>query len=95
MDLILLGAPGSGKGTQAANLQAAFGLKHVASGDLFRDNLKNRTPLGLRADEYMTKGALVPDETTIAMLRNVFSVPMHRPAFSSTAFHGRWSRRSP
>ena len=69
MDLVLLGAPGSGKGTQAAYLEAELGVKHIASGDLFRENLKNRTTLGLRAEEYMTKGALVPDEVTIAMLR--------------------------
>ena len=75
MDLVLLGAPGSGKGTQAAFLQAELGLKHVASGDLFRENLRNRTPLGLRAEEYMNKGALVPDEVTIAMLRERLERP--------------------
>ena len=75
MDLVLLGAPGSGKGTQAAFLQAELGLRHIASGDLFRENLKNRTPLGLRADEYMNKGALVPDEVTIAMLRERLERP--------------------
>ena len=75
MDLVLLGAPGSGKGTQAAFLQAELGLKHVASGDLFRENLRNRTPLGLRAEEYMNKGALVPDEVTIAMLQERLKRP--------------------
>jgi adenylate kinase len=75
MDLVLLGAPGSGKGTQAAYLQAELGVRHIASGDLFRENLKNRTALGLRAEEYMTKGALVPDEVTIAMLRERLQRP--------------------
>jgi adenylate kinase len=75
MDLVLLGAPGSGKGTQAAFLEAELGVKHIASGDLFRENLRDRTPLGLRADEYMTKGALVPDEITIAMLRDRLERP--------------------
>jgi len=75
MDFVLLGAPGSGKGTQAAFLEAEMNLKHIASGDLFRDNLKNRTPLGLRAEEYMTTGALVPDEVTIAMLRERLERP--------------------
>jgi adenylate kinase len=75
MDLVLLGAPGSGKGTQAAYLEAELGLKHIASGDLFRDNLKRRTPLGLRAESYMTNGALVPDEITIAMLRERLQRP--------------------
>ncbi len=75
MDLVLLGAPGSGKGTQAAYVEAELGLRHIASGDLFRDNLKNRTDLGLRAEEYMAKGALVPDEVTIAMLRQRLQRP--------------------
>jgi adenylate kinase len=69
MDVILLGAPGSGKGTLASHLEATLNLKHIASGDLFREHLNHRTPLGLRAEEYMTRGALVPDEVTIAMLR--------------------------
>jgi adenylate kinase len=75
MDLVLLGAPGSGKGTQAAYLEKELGLKHVASGDLFRQHLRDRTPLGLRAEEYMTKGALVPDDVTIAMLRERLERP--------------------
>jgi adenylate kinase len=75
MDLVLLGAPGSGKGTQAANVESELHLTHIASGDLFRDNLKHSTPLGLRAEEYMTKGALVPDEITIAMLRERLQRP--------------------
>ena len=75
MDLVLLGAPGSGKGTQAAFLEAELGVKHIASGDLFRENLRNRTPLGLRADEHMAKGSLVPDEITIAMLRERLDRP--------------------
>jgi adenylate kinase len=75
MDLVLLGAPGSGKGTQAAYLEAELGLRHIASGDLFREHLEHRTPLGLRAEEYMTQGALVPDEVTIAMLRERLQRP--------------------
>jgi adenylate kinase len=75
MDVILLGAPGSGKGTQAAVLEAELGLRHIASGDLFRENLRNRTPLGLRPEEYMNKGALVPDEITIEMLRERLKRP--------------------
>jgi adenylate kinase len=75
MDLVLLGAPGSGKGTQAAFLEADLRVKHVASGDLFRENLQNRTPLGLQAEKYMAKGELVPDEITIAMLRERLQRP--------------------
>jgi adenylate kinase len=69
MDIVLLGAPGSGKGTQAEHLQRELGLTHIASGDLFRDNVKRQTELGMQANEYMTRGALVPDAITIAMLR--------------------------
>jgi adenylate kinase len=75
VDIVLLGAPGSGKGTQAAVLEAELGVKHVASGDLFRENLHQRTPLGLQAEAFMTSGALVPDEITIAMLRERLQRP--------------------
>ncbi len=69
MDIVLLGAPGSGKGTQAERLRNALNLPHVASGDLFRDNMNRETRLGILAREYMNRGALVPDEITIQMLR--------------------------
>jgi adenylate kinase len=69
MDLVLLGAPGSGKGTQAEHLQRELALTHIASGDLFRHHLQRKTDLGMRASEYMARGALVPDSITIAMLR--------------------------
>ena len=73
MNLAILGAPGSGKGPQAEHLQREFGLTHVASGDLFRQHLQQKTALGVRAGEYMARGALVPDEVTIAMLRERLS----------------------
>lgn len=69
MDMVLLGAPGSGKGTQAELLQASLGLRHVASGDLFRHHFEQRTPLGLAAREYIARGALVPDAVTVEMVR--------------------------
>ena len=75
MDLVLLGAPGSGKGTQADYLRREIGLTHIASGDLFRDHLERKTELGERAAEYMTRGALVPDAVTIEMLRERVSQP--------------------
>jgi adenylate kinase len=75
MDLVLLGAPGSGKGTQAEHLQRELALTHIASGDLFRHHLQQKTDLGVRAGEYMARGALVPDEITIAMLRERVSRP--------------------
>ncbi len=68
MYVILLGAPGAGKGTQAAGLSRELGLAHVASGDLFRQAQEEGTPLGLRAKEYMERGKLVPDEVTVQMV---------------------------
>ena len=70
INLILFGPPGSGKGTQAAKLAGAFNLLHISTGDLFRSELKQETPLGLEAKKYMDKGELVPDEVTIGMLSN-------------------------
>ncbi len=68
-NLILFGPPGSGKGTQAAKLVAKYGLLHISTGDLFRYNLKNNTPLGQEAKKYIDKGDLVPDSVTIKMLK--------------------------
>lgn len=68
--LVLLGAPGAGKGTQARRLGEKLGLPHVATGDLFRRNLKNETELGKLAGSYINRGALVPDDVTIAMVRD-------------------------
>lgn len=65
---VLLGVPGAGKGTQAKMLEEHLGLPQVSTGDLFRYNLKNATPLGLLAKSYMDKGELVPDEVTIQMV---------------------------
>lgn len=73
--LVLLGAPGAGKGTQARMLGEKLGLPHVATGDLFRHNLKHETELGKLARSYMDRGALVPDEVTIAMVRDRLSQP--------------------
>jgi adenylate kinase len=66
--VILLGPPGAGKGTQAARLSSALGLPHIATGDLFRENREKGTPLGKRAQEFMDKGQLVPDELVLEML---------------------------
>ena len=68
-NLILFGPPGSGKGTQATKLVNKYDLLHISTGDLFRYNLKNNTPLGQEAKRYMDKGALVPDSVTIKMLK--------------------------
>jgi adenylate kinase len=68
MQIILVGAPGAGKGTQAASLAADLQVAHVASGDLFRDAVKAETSLGLQAKGYMDKGELVPDDVTIGLV---------------------------
>jgi adenylate kinase len=68
LNLVMLGPPGAGKGTQAALLAEKLGIPHVASGDLFREALKEQTKLGLTAQSYMDRGELVPDEVTIAMV---------------------------
>jgi adenylate kinase len=73
--LLLMGGPGAGKGTQAQVLQERFGLPQIASGDLFRDNLKRQTPLGQLAKQYMDRGELVPDDVTISMIRERLQQP--------------------
>jgi adenylate kinase len=75
VDIVLLGAPGSGKGTQAEQICQQFNLIHIATGDLFRENLKNQTELGKLAKTYMDKGELVPDDVTAAMLRERLAQP--------------------
>ncbi len=75
MYVILLGAPGAGKGTQAQTLSQVMGLAHVASGDIFRENLRQGTELGLLAKGYMDRGELVPDEITIKMVLERINAP--------------------
>jgi adenylate kinase len=70
INLILFGPPGSGKGTQAAKLVEQYNLLHISTGDLFRYEIGNKTPLGMEAKSYIDKGELVPDEVTVGMLRN-------------------------
>jgi adenylate kinase len=70
MRLILVGPPGAGKGTQAVHLAAHYSIPHISTGDIFRANLKEGTPLGLQAKSYMDKGELVPDSVTNAMVKD-------------------------
>ena len=65
MNLILLGPPGAGKGTQAAKIVEKYNIPHISTGDIFRANIKEGTELGKRAQEYMNKGELVPDELVV------------------------------
>lgn len=68
MNVILLGAPGAGKGTQASLLVKEFGVPHISTGDMFRQALQAQTPLGLAAKSFMERGELVPDEVTIGIV---------------------------
>lgn len=73
--IILFGAPGSGKGTQADLLSSHYRFVHISTGDMFRENMKNNTPVGKKAKEYMEKGELVPDSIVIEMLQNRLQQP--------------------
>lgn len=68
MKIIMLGAPGAGKGTQAKMIAEKYGVPHVSTGDIFRANIKNGTELGMEAKKYMDEGLLVPDELTVRIL---------------------------
>jgi adenylate kinase len=70
MRIVLIGPPGAGKGTQAQRLAERLGVPHISTGDLFRANLRDATPLGVEAKSYMDAGELVPDQVTVAMVRD-------------------------
>lgn len=71
----MVGAPGAGKGTQAALLSKRLGIPHIASGDLFRDHIKRGTALGVKVKKYLDAGSLVPDDSTVAMISERLSEP--------------------
>jgi adenylate kinase len=73
--IVLLGPPGAGKGTQAQIVSEKLDLPHISSGDIFRENLKKETELGRQAAGFMNRGELVPDDLTIAMIRDRLSRP--------------------
>lgn len=73
MNLILMGLPGAGKGTQAAYIVEKYGIPHISTGDMFRAAIKDQTALGLKAKEYMDQGQLVPDEVTIGIVKDRLS----------------------
>ncbi|HEY5555808.1 adenylate kinase [Acetobacterium sp.] len=68
MRIVLLGPPGAGKGTQAKRICESYNIPHISTGDIFRENMKNDTPLGQKAKEYMHNGLLVPDELVVEMV---------------------------
>ena len=73
MNIILLGAPGAGKGTEASRIVDTYKLPHISTGDIFRENIKNETPIGLQAKSYIDKGLLVPDEVTCKIVEERIS----------------------
>lgn len=73
MNVILLGAPGAGKGTQATKIADRYGLPHISTGDIFRENIKNQTELGVIVKSYIDKGQLVPDELTCKIVEERLS----------------------
>ncbi|MCC5428798.1 nucleoside monophosphate kinase, partial [Clostridium botulinum] len=70
MRVILLGPPGAGKGTQAKLISEKFSIPHISTGDIFRANIKEKTPLGIEAKRYIDNGQLVPDEVTIGIVKD-------------------------
>ncbi len=75
LDILILGPQGSGKGTQAKRISAAHGIPHVSTGDMFRAAIAKRTPLGLEVEPILASGELVPDELTVALIRERLSEP--------------------
>ena len=73
MKIIMLGAPGAGKGTQAKKIAEKYGIPHISTGDIFRANIKNNTELGKKAKEYIDQGLLVPDELTLDLIMDRLS----------------------
>jgi adenylate kinase len=86
INLVLFGKPGAGKGTQATFLKEKYGLIHISTGDVFRHNIKNGTPLGKLAKSYIDKGDLVPDEVTIQMLQDEVEKASNAPGFIFDGF---------
>ncbi|MFB3766180.1 MAG: adenylate kinase family protein, partial [Methanotrichaceae archaeon] len=75
MDIILLGPPGSGKGTQAKMIADKYKVKHISTGDILRENVRNGTPLGVEAKKYMEAGKLVPDSLLIDIIKDRLAKP--------------------
>jgi len=86
MNLILLGPPGAGKGTQAARIIEKYNIPHISTGDIFRENIKNGTELGKKAQEYMNKGQLVPDELVVEIATDRLTADDCKPGFLLDGF---------
>ncbi len=86
MKLLFVGPPGAGKGTQAARVAASLGIPHISTGDMFRHHVSNGTELGLKVDSIMKSGEYVPDEVTVAMLRERIAEPDAQTGFILDGF---------
>ncbi|MDL2079776.1 adenylate kinase [Streptomyces sp. GXMU-J15] len=86
MRIILIGPPGAGKGTQAVALSERLGVPHISTGDLFRDHVARRTPLGQEAQRYLDTGELVPDHVTAGMVRERLALPDARDGYLLDGF---------
>lgn len=86
MRLLITGRPGAGKGTQAVNITKFYNIPHISTGDMFRAAIKNQTALGMTAKEYMDKGALVPDEVTIGIVKERLLEPDCKNGFLLDGF---------
>ena len=94
INIILFGPPGAGKGTQSAKLIEKYSLTHISTGDLFRKHLKEGTPLGKLAQDYMTKGNLVPDQVVIDMVDDKIKIEWrYQAGLSSMDFREQLHRR--
>lgn len=86
MRIVLLGSPGSGKGTQASRIEKEFSIPHISTGDIFRDNISRNTPIGIEAKKYIEKGLLVPDDLTLKIVENRFLEDDCRKGFMLDGF---------
>lgn len=86
MNIVMLGAPGAGKGTIAAQMKDRYNLPHISSGDIFRENIKNNTKLGLLAKTYIDRGDLVPDDVTIDMMVDTLKSDICKDGFILDGF---------
>ena len=92
MRVVLLGPPGAGKGTQALKLSEKLGIPQISTGDLFRRNISEGTPLGIEAKRYLDAGDLVPSELTNKLVEDRSKMRTRLPGLFSTATPARWSR---
>ena len=95
MRVLMVAPPGAGKGTQGTVIATHFGIPHIATGDLLRDHVARRTPLGRAVQAHLDKGELVPDEIVLDMVREALTAPRPGAGTCSTACPAPWPRRVP